>query len=640
MEKPLCISYIRFSSASQSDGSSLERQIELSRKYAEENGLILDNRFSYRDLGKSAYSNDHVLSGAFGEFLALVKAGKIPKGTVLLVESLDRLSRDNVLNAFEQFNTIIKEGIKVVTLCDKMVYTKDNLQSNFGAIIMSLTIMARANEESARKSERIRAAFKFKRNNLVNVKFTANCPSWLKLSHDRKSFEIIEERAALIRRIYDMSYHGQGIKTITRILNEEKISPPRSKLGWCQSSIRKILSNQAVIGKYQPNTYNRETKKYVPDGDVVKNYFPAILKDDVFYAVQARLNNGTHVGGRTAKIENLFGGITFCGYCGARMDIVTKHNRREIARYLVCDQARRGVKCSYISFKCNELESTFLSYCKEIDMHSVLQIEGDKDQQKLAELVKQKSAMEGELLSLEHQINLTENTLASLDEDAMKYAYTRLGKLSKDKANIEVLIKSITNGIGTIQSSISDADSKVENIASIFGMICDSSSENDRILLRARLRNELRQIVKKVVVYPRGNIFSSEDIERLTNKHMCELKNVAEAQREALQDAFEFELYIMQSSQENTKENRYFTVWFKNGNYRHFRYSNKDGKYHVTSERIGDKVNWWIRGTKMKTIDLVDDVNAEIEQIMKDNPENDWNDANIGKLREYLQIDE
>jgi len=56
MEKPLCISYIRFSSLAQSEGSSVERQLELSRKYAEEHDLILDDKLSYRDLGKSAYS--------------------------------------------------------------------------------------------------------------------------------------------------------------------------------------------------------------------------------------------------------------------------------------------------------------------------------------------------------------------------------------------------------------------------------------------------------------------------------------------------------------------------------------------------------------------------------------------------------
>jgi hypothetical protein len=47
-------SYVRFSSKKQADGASLERQLTGTRKYCEENNLILNETLTFRDLGISA----------------------------------------------------------------------------------------------------------------------------------------------------------------------------------------------------------------------------------------------------------------------------------------------------------------------------------------------------------------------------------------------------------------------------------------------------------------------------------------------------------------------------------------------------------------------------------------------------------
>jgi DNA invertase Pin-like site-specific DNA recombinase len=46
---PRAYSYIRFSTPEQSKGDSLRRQLEKSKKYAEENGLILDSSLMSAD---------------------------------------------------------------------------------------------------------------------------------------------------------------------------------------------------------------------------------------------------------------------------------------------------------------------------------------------------------------------------------------------------------------------------------------------------------------------------------------------------------------------------------------------------------------------------------------------------------------
>lgn len=60
--------------------------------------------------------------------------GDIAPDSVLIVESLDRLSRQEVLKAFGQFASILGADIKIVTLIDGYEYTKDSEWS--GQVLM------------------------------------------------------------------------------------------------------------------------------------------------------------------------------------------------------------------------------------------------------------------------------------------------------------------------------------------------------------------------------------------------------------------------------------------------------------------------------------------------------------------------
>ena len=98
-------SYIRMSSGQQIKGDSLRRQLEMSRAWADANSITLDE--SLRDIGVSAWKGKNRREGALGRFLEMVERGQIRRGSYLLVESLDRLSRDQVLEALSLFLEII-----------------------------------------------------------------------------------------------------------------------------------------------------------------------------------------------------------------------------------------------------------------------------------------------------------------------------------------------------------------------------------------------------------------------------------------------------------------------------------------------------------------------------------------------------
>lgn len=107
--RPVAYSYVRFSTPSQgSDHSdSLRRQTSEATQYCKTHNLILSEDH-FHDLGKSGYFG-HNLSddGQLKRFLDLCESGRINKGSYLICENLDRLTRSNIFTALETIRRIL-----------------------------------------------------------------------------------------------------------------------------------------------------------------------------------------------------------------------------------------------------------------------------------------------------------------------------------------------------------------------------------------------------------------------------------------------------------------------------------------------------------------------------------------------------
>src|SRR5262245_35818186 len=119
-------SYIRFSSRKQADGDSLRRQTEGRDAIVKRRGLELDTSLCLHDLGVSAWKGDNADTGALSVFLDLCKKGVIPKGSFLIVEHLDRLTRQHVRKALTLFFQILDAGVTIVTLQPEREYSPDD----------------------------------------------------------------------------------------------------------------------------------------------------------------------------------------------------------------------------------------------------------------------------------------------------------------------------------------------------------------------------------------------------------------------------------------------------------------------------------------------------------------------------------
>ena len=131
------VAYVRFSTPEQATGDSRRRQSALTESYAKKHDLLLDKGLNFRDLGVSAFRGKNAKQGGLRSFLDAVEHGLVPSNSYLLVESLDRLSRDQILEAQSVFLQIVTAGVTIVTLIDQRSYSIASLNANPIDLIIS-----------------------------------------------------------------------------------------------------------------------------------------------------------------------------------------------------------------------------------------------------------------------------------------------------------------------------------------------------------------------------------------------------------------------------------------------------------------------------------------------------------------------
>lgn len=514
---PKAYSYIRFSSVKQQRGDSVARQTKLSVEYAAKHGLDLDTDLNLSDLGMSAFDRSNLNKGALGQFLRLVEEKGIPEGSYLLVESLDRLSRDKVMDALHIFMGILKAGITVVTLADEQVYSYEKVNENWSSLIMSIVIMSRANEESAMKSHRIRSSWDAKRKNIANKRLTKRGPYWLRPTADEKGFEFIPERVEIVRRIFKMSMEGVGGATIVKMFNKEGVPVFSTKSnGWQNSYIEKVLHSVSVYGALQ---LKQQRDGEETELEEIPDYYPAIMsKEEWLLVTAARKARRTRGGVSKGKqLSNLFSGLLRCGYCGGPMNMGGSMRKRlsgnhSERKYVACSNARRGIKCNYIQWTYDDFEPLVLKFCKAVDLSQVLgvdrrgEIELNTEMQR-HERIKQDiidvNSRNQSLLDVLESSSLAEPSQLILGR--MKENENKLGSLNADLKQSEETILRLTN-------SRVDASVQQNLIVSLLQQL--ETLEGDELhLLRIRLSEAIKRVIKRIVTYPGGRWYSEEEIE-------------------------------------------------------------------------------------------------------------------------------
>lgn len=495
MSSFVAYSYIRMSTDQQVKGDSLRRQLELSRQWATQNGLVLDE--SLRDIGVSAYKGKNRKEGALGRFLGMVESGYIQRGSYLLVESLDRLSRDEVLEALSLFLEIIRSGITIVTLADQQVYSQASVGNEWSKLIISLTIMARAHEESQRKSQRIGAAFAAKRARAAKggSAITANTPGWIdakKFDRDRYEFTL-NAHAATVRRIFELSADGLGQLAIAKHLNQLKVPTVKGfELGWTETVVARILNRRDALGEFQPCKH--VDGKPVPDGNPILGYFPAAIDEDLYLRSSIVRKGRTKTPGRKGTMfSNLFAGLCQCEHCGSRMTLRNNSSATFKAQYLLCSSRMRKSGCTKgnRNFRYSVVENAILDNVQEFAFADIMRARSSD--WLINELDQRIAATQLQSEDLGKRVKRLIATLETCDEELVAGLLTNMKERKNEKEESDRLLAQLeyerTQALG--HASSDDVEAKIARLRAEW----ETVSQPERYVMRNRVNVALRTFI-------------------------------------------------------------------------------------------------------------------------------------------------
>ena len=483
--------YSRFSTLKQAKGDSARRQLESCSKFAAKIGLPIDT--SLTDHGVSAYTGANRTKGALGTFARLVEEGMIAPGSYLIMDSLDRFTRDTQTEFLHLLTGLTRRGIKVASVTDNLVLSEDSEVFDYLRVMI---LASEAYNQSVAKGLKVAAAHgesKRKARTERRVWHRAG-PSWLEavVDGDGKlrtiSFRPIPERVAVIRRIFDMREAGLGTTAIAVRLTQEGVPPPKGgKNGWHHSAILEVLKNRAVLGEYQPKVCPKGHRgsRRPKDGEAIPGYYGApIVSEEQFYRIQAIIAAAGSQKVRQPnrrRVTTLFSGIARCGECGATMGIhVTKGGRTPVLR---CYDAPRGRCGNRTRYPYPQLEEAILRGVADFDLTR------KAPQASLAEEAVESAR--GRLIELDDQISNLLDSLSRLrGNEALE---DRIQQRSDERDSLRAQLSKLQDAARADTCSV-DPEARRREIETLFAAM---AGQDERQLFNTR--NRLSQAIRDVV---------------------------------------------------------------------------------------------------------------------------------------------
>lgn len=507
---PTAYSYIRFSSKKQELNDSVKRQTRLRDEWLRQHPeMTLDTTISLQDLGVSAFRGRNLDPewGDLGKFIDLAERPDSPiaSGSYLLLERLDRFSRQRVSIAYTALVRLVSAGIKVVVL-DPVAHQidKENIDQ-LHVVLPIVTNLCLAHEQSREKSKRVSYAWLSRREKVREGKqiYTKRTPAWIYYDEKTDSLRLNDDAAKAIRHIFQRTCEGIGQVQLVKELNRTfkpftKKKPKHNAPRWNTSYISKILNDRSVLGEFQPHT-SADGKLRIPEGEPLRDYFPRVISDELFYQAQYQKSlRKKEKSANESTFINLFTGIVFNALDQQVMQIQTSRTKRPsgdvyLQRRMWSYGNRRGIAGScpwgidYYPFETVMLHA--LSELKPEDFKDVFVVSDER-----AKIHQQVEGIEIRIKELEKSV---------LDLKSSGSA-ARISKLIDELVSRKTIAsQQLDSLIGVSDRNTSDMVEGLKSIATVCNRPDSSTQQNARNKIKWLIPTIINRV--ELLIYKRPN---------------------------------------------------------------------------------------------------------------------------------------
>lgn len=536
--------YIRLSKedGDKSESYSVTSQREILKEYIKQHSDIALFDF-YIDDG---WSGTNFNRPSFQRMMQDIYDGRV---NCVIVKDLSRFGRNYTDAGNYIDNVFVRLNVRFIALNNGV----DSISNSMNAATKCITVGVQnvINESvAATTSVNVRGTLNVSRK---QGKFIGSFPTYgyLKSPDDRHKLIIDEETAPVVRQVFKWFIEGKSVIGITKELNALGIPNPSTykKLKgwnykhtsgknndglWCDSTVRRMLSNQMYIGnmvqgKNTTISYKIKQCKSIPKSDwiIVENTHEPIIDRETFNKAQSLFNRNTRTAPTKTEVD-LFAGFVKCADCHRAMSKKTNKHSYGTYKYYRCVTSRKmdSGACSPHSIRIDKLEQAVLVTIQTmidtaIELDKVLE-KISKNADNRGESLAQKS-ME-KLVAQREQIK---NMMLDLYPDWKSGAITKEEYLAL-KENMGEKVKKLDEKISDFERMLK-SDNTAQTAGNDFISHFKQYGKIDKLT-----RPILTELVDSILVHSDGNItinFKFKDayeqivdyIEDTKQKHLAEI---------------------------------------------------------------------------------------------------------------------
>ncbi|MBJ2277921.1 recombinase family protein [Pseudomonas sp. MF6767] len=461
---PTGYAYIRYSTRRQGadDKDSVTRQKASIRAIAARHGVEVPEENFFYENGVSAYTGENSKTGKLKDLIDQIENLSIAPGDFVFVESIDRLSRQRLLQAKDLVYGILKKGVILVTTMDGYIYKLHEDQADIMKQDIMLTVISsRAHEESLTKSHRRKSAWKKAKTEAeeTGIVFNKNRLPYGVIFDEKTNTLVIDKKAQ------------EEIEFILENLKREGVTSTIKKanafaaINWTQARVKDIFDTKYVLGYFMSQT--KIDGKMVLDKHI-ENYYPKIVSASLFLEAKEAMTNRKvkkHQGRVTQNNANIFRHSCFCERCGKSLVFMNNYNSKGSRYfYMTCQQNIENGNCKN-RFRYDLAVKLFLDTMQEFDRlnkKSVLLEPID---------VTQYANLDEEILREIEEVNKSLSMISDGSSGAFKLAKKfvelsksnkiedtktrqKLKKLRDRQSDLEISVENLNKSVGTIKSGI------------------------------------------------------------------------------------------------------------------------------------------------------------------------------------------